>query len=406
MGSNALIHPFAVASRDENEFIEIVSGEGVMLRDSAGNEYIDALASLWLCQIGHGNRTVINAINAQLEKLQTYNTFDPFTNGPAVEVAEMIRARSQHPDGRVFLGCSGSEAVDTVLKFARRIHQLRGDVDRQIIVRRTGGYHGVNVGGTSVQGLEPIREGWGDLLPHVVEIPNDDVEPAAQLFAEQGERIAAVISEPIQGAGGVIPPPPGYFEGLRRLCDEHGALLIFDEVICGFGRTGSWFGGQTFGVVADMFTFAKGVTSGYIPLSGVVVSREIADTLETDQNKFMHGYTYSGHPTACAAGVANIGVIESEGLVERANDIGERMEEGFLALQGDGMIDSYRGLGGIWACDIGRDATEAREAFLKRGVISRPIGNALGFCPPLIISDDEIGLMFDRLDDTLRATAP
>ena len=338
MSGSALIHPFSVLAQHENEFIKIVSGEGVMLRDDAGNEYIDALASLWLCQIGHGNRTVIDAITAQLELLQTYNTFAPFSNGPAVEVAEMVRARSQHPDGRVFLGSSGSEAIDTVLKFARRVHQIRGDVDRQIIVRRTGGYHGVNVGGTSVQGLEAIRSGWGDLLPHVVEIPNDDVEPAAQLFAEHGDRIAAVISEPVQGAGGVIPPPDGYFEGLRRLCDEHGALLIFDEVICGFGRTGSWFGGQTFGVTPDMFTFAKGVTSGYLPLSGVVVSREIADLLESDPEKFMHGYTYSGHPTACAAGVANIGVIESEGLVERASYIGTKMEEGFQALQGDGML--------------------------------------------------------------------
>jgi adenosylmethionine-8-amino-7-oxononanoate aminotransferase len=406
VSSNALIHPYSIVSRNENEFIRIVSGEGVKLTDDAGNEYIDGLASLWLCQIGHGNRTVIDAINAQLNQLATYNTFEPFSNGPAVELAEMVRARSQHPDGRVFLACSGSEAVDTALKFARRVHHLKGDTDRQIIVRRTAGYHGVNVGGTSVQGGAAYREGWGDLMPHVVEIPNDDVEPAAQLFAEHGERIAAVISEPIQGAGGVIPPPPGYFEGLRRLCTENGALLIFDEVICGFGRTGNWFAGQTFGVAPDMFTFAKGVTSGYIPLAGVLVSRDIADLLEADETKFMHGYTYSGHPTACAAGVANIGVIESEGLVDRASEIGERMEEGFLALQGDGMIDSYRGLGGIWACDLGRDATEAKEAFLKRGVITRSIGNALAFCPPLIITDDEIGQLFDRLDDALRATAP
>ena len=406
MDSNALIHPYSIVGRSENEFIRIVSGEGVKLTDDAGNEYIDGLASLWLCQIGHGNRTVIDAIGAQLDQLATYNTFEPFSNGPAVELAEMVRARSQHPDGRVFLACSGSEAVDTALKLARRVHHLKGDTDRQIIVRRSAGYHGVNVGGTSVQGGAAYREGWGDLMPHVVEIPNDDVEPAAQLFAEQGERIAAVISEPIQGAGGVVPPPSGYFEGLRRLCTEHGALLIFDEVICGFGRTGSWFAGQTFGVAPDMFTFAKGVTSGYIPLAGVLVSRDIADLLEADETKFMHGYTYSGHPTACAAGIANIGVIESEGLVDRASEIGDRMEEGFLALQGDGMIDSYRGLGGIWACDLGRDATEAKEAFLKRGVITRSIGNALAFCPPLIITDDEIGLLFDRLDDALRATAP
>ena len=406
MDSNALIHPYSVVCRDENSYVRIVSGNGVTLTDDAGNQYIDALASLWLCQIGHGNRTVIDAVNAQMRQLATYNTFEPFSNGPAVEVAEMVRARSPHPDGRVFLGCSGSEAVDTALKLARRFQILKGNADRQIIVRRTAGYHGVNVGGTSVQGGAAYREGWGDLMPHVVEIPNDDVEPAAQLFATHGERIAAVISEPIQGAGGVHPPPPGYFEGLRRLCTEHDALLIFDEVICGFGRTGSWFGGQTFGVTPDMFTFAKGVTSGYIPLSGVVVSRELADLLEGDETKLMHGYTYSGHPTACAAGVANLGVIESEGLVERASHVGEKLSEGLQALQADGMIDSYRGVGAIWACDIGRAAADARDAFLKRGVITRAIGNALAFCPPLIITDEEIGQLFDRLDDALRATAP
>jgi putrescine---pyruvate transaminase len=400
--TDALLHAFSVPSKPESDFINLVSAKDCTLVDDQGKEYIDGLASLWLCQIGHGNEHVLGAITDQLHRLDTYNIFDPFTHPSAAAVAEAIRRNSPHPDGRVFLGCSGSEAVDTVLKFARMVQQRRGQGDRQIIVRRTGGYHGTNVGGTSVQGIAPNREGWGDLLPHVVEVPNDDIEPAARLFAEQGERIAAVITEPVQGAGGVIMPPDGYLEGLRRMCDENGALLIFDEVICGFGRTGEWFGAQTFGVTPDMITFAKGVTSGYIPLSGVIVSNELALELESDQSKLLHGYTYSGHPASCAAGIANIEVLEQQDLIARAREIGVRMTEGFQALQGDGMIEGYRGVGALWAAEIGRDAVPVRDAMLDRGVVSRPIGEALAFCPPLIITDAEIGSIFDRLADTLK----
>jgi adenosylmethionine-8-amino-7-oxononanoate aminotransferase len=282
-------------------------------------------------------------------------------------------------------------------------HQRRGDSDRQIIVRRTGGYHGVNVGGTSVQGIESNRVGWGDLLPHVIEIPNNDIEEAASLFAQHGSRIAAVICEPVQGAGGVIMPPDGYLEGLRRLCDQHGALLIFDEVICGFGRSGQWFASQTFDVTPDMLTFAKGVTSGYLPLSGVIISEALADELVSDETtKLMHGYTYSGHPTAAAAAIANIQVIEDEGLVNAAQRIGQRMSEGFTALLGDAMIQSFRGIGGIWACDVGGDAIPARDAMINSGVVCRAIGEAIAFCPPLIITDDEIGTIFDTLSDVLK----
>ncbi|MDG2114393.1 MAG: aminotransferase class III-fold pyridoxal phosphate-dependent enzyme [Actinomycetota bacterium] len=400
--TDALLHAFSVPSKPESDFINLVSAKDCTLVDDQGKEYIDGLASLWLCQIGHGNEHVLGAITDQLHRLDTYNIFDPFTHPSAAAVAEAIRRNSPHPDGRVFLGCSGSEAVDTVLKFARMVQQRRGQGDRQIIVRRTGGYHGTNVGGTSVQGIAPNREGWGDLLPHVVEVPNDDIEPAARLFAEQGERIAAVITEPVQGAGGVIMPPDGYLEGLRRMCDENGALLIFHEVICGFGRTGEWFGAQTFGVTPDMITFAKGVTSGYIPLSGVIVSNELALELESDQSKLLHGYTYSGHPASCAAGIANIEVLEQQDLIARAREIGVRMTEGFQALQGDGMIEGYRGVGALWAAEIGRDAVPVRDAMLDRGVVSRPIGEALAFCPPLIITDAEIGSIFDRLADTLK----
>ena len=401
--TDALLHGFSLSNKAEADFINIVSAKDCTLIDDQGKQYIDAMASLWLCQIGHGNSKVINAIKDQLDHLQTYNTFDPFTNTPAAEAAETIRRVSPHPEGRVFLGCSGSEAVDTALKLARMFHQRRGDPDRQIIIRRTAGYHGVNIGGTSVQGIEPNRIGWGDLLPHVLEIPNDDIEEAASLFAQHGARIAAVICEPVQGAGGVIVPPDGYLSGLRRLCDQHGSLLIFDEVICGFGRTGEWFGSDTFGVKPDMLTFAKGVTSGYLPLSGVITSKELNEELTSNEAaKLMHGYTYSGHPTAAVAAIANIEVIESEGLVAEAQRIGKQMESGFKALLGDSTIESFRGIGGIWACEIGEDSIPARNEMIKNGIVCRGIGQALAFCPPLIITNNEIGIIFDTLSDVLK----
>jgi adenosylmethionine-8-amino-7-oxononanoate aminotransferase len=401
--TDALLHGFSLSNKAEADFINIVSAKDCTLIDDQGKQYIDAMASLWLCQIGHGNAKVINAIKDQLDRLQTYNTFDPFTNTPAAEAAETIRRVSPHPEGRVFLGCSGSEAVDTSLKLARMFHQRRGDPDRQIIIRRTAGYHGVNIGGTSVQGIEPNRVGWGDLLPHVIEIPNDDIEETATLFAQHGARIAAVICEPVQGAGGVIMPPDGYLSGLRRLCDQHGSLLIFDEVICGFGRTGEWFASDTFDVKPDMLTFAKGVTSGYLPLSGVITSKELNEELTGDEAaKLMHGYTYSGHPTAAVAAIANIEVIESEGLVAEAQRIGKQMESGFKALLGDDTIESFRGIGGIWACEIGEGSIPARDEMIKNGIVCRGIGQALAFCPPLIITDNEIGIIFDTLSDVLK----
>ena len=385
----------------ERDFIDIVRGEGSLVYDAAGRDYVDGIANLWLCQIGHGRSEVIDAVTAQMRQIEAYNTFAPFTNGPAARVAEMIVERSPHPDGRVFLGCSGSEAVDTALKIARQFQQRRGQPDRQVIVRRTNGYHGTNFGGTLAQGIAPNREGWGDLVPHFIEVPHDDLEAAASVFAEHGDRIAAVLTEPVQGAGGVYPPVDGYLEGLRRLCDDNDALLILDEVICGFGRTGEWFGAQTFGVVPDLMTFAKGVTSGYQPLSGVILSRSVCDEFEEPGFLLRTGYTYSGHNASCAAGVANIQIIEDEGLVGRANHIGERLREGLTALEGDGLIESWRGMGAIYAAELGRDAIPPRNTILEQGVIIRPMGTCLAICPPLVITDDEIGRIIDAMATAL-----
>ena len=190
----AFLHPFSMAAKAESDFVNIVRADGSTLWDDQGRDYIDGLASLWYCQIGHGRAEMADAVHAQMAKLATFNTFDPFTNDVAARAAAMIAERSPHPDGRVFLGCSGSEAIDTVLKIARLHHQRAGDTDRQMIVRRTNGYHGTNFGGTSAQGIAPNRENWGDLVPHFIEVPHDDIEAMATVFAEHGERIAAVLT--------------------------------------------------------------------------------------------------------------------------------------------------------------------------------------------------------------------
>lgn len=398
---SAFLHAFAQPAKERADFINIVRGEGATIYDDKGRSYVDGLASLWYCQVGHGRREIVAAVTEQMGRIAGYNAFDPFTNDAAETVAEMIVERSAHPGGRAFLACSGSEAVDTALKMARLYHQRQGDTERQIVIKRTNAYHGTNFGGTSAQGIAPNREGWGDLVPHFIEV-GDNVEDVIHHFLDQGDRIAAVITEPIQGAGGVFPPPDGYLPALRRLCDEHGALLIFDEVICGFGRTGSWFGAQHYGVAPDLSTFAKGVTSGYLPLAGVVVGRRVLDVLEEPGFLFRHGYTYSGHPSVCAAGIANLQLMTDEGLVERAIWVGKRLSDGLAALVADGTIAGFRGDGAVWAAELGRDAIPVRNELLAKGAVFRPIGTALAMCPPLVITDAEL----DRLLDVLASIMP
>ena len=405
MSPHALLHPFAPPAKPESDMINIVRASGSTLYDDQGKSYIDGLASLWYCQIGHGRAEMADAMASQMRDLAVYNTFDPFTNPPAARAAEMIVEHSPLSDGRVFLGCSGSEAVDTALKIARLYAQRTSGAERQIVITRTNGYHGTNFGGTSAQGIALNREGWGDLVPHFVEVPHDDIEAMATTFAEHGERVAAVISEPVQGAGGVFPPPEGYLTGVRRLCDQHGALLILDEVICGFGRTGEWFGAQTFDVMPDMMTFAKGVTSGYLPLSGVIVSRQVCENLEEPGFILRTGYTYSGHPTVAAAAVKNMEIIADEGLVQRARHVGHKLVEGLEALASDGLIASHRGTGAVQAAVLDRPSMDVRNDMLRRGVIVRPINDALAMCPPLVITDDEIGRIIDTMAESLRAVA-
>ena len=400
--TGAFLHPFASPARER--FITITRGQGSLIWDSDGREYVDAMASLWYCAIGHGREEMAASIAAQAGTLAAYSCFDPFTNEPADRLAEVLVGLTPIADARVFFCGSGSEAVDTAMKLARLAHVLSGHPERTLIISRMRGYHGTNYGGTTAQGLPPNKEGWGPLLPDVVQVPSDDVEALAQLMAERSHEIAAVITEPVQGAGGVWPAEDGYLESVRRLCDQHGALLIFDEVISGFGRLGHWFAAQRYGVTPDITTFAKAVTSGYQPLGGVFVGRTVLDPLEADPSYVLKtGYTYSGHATACAAALTNLAIIEHEGLLERALHIGERLGAGLRSIAGDGLIAHARGDGAVWAAAMrdGQDAQRVRDRMRDLGVIVRGIAaHSVTFCPPLVTTDAQI----DRIIDTL-ATA-
>ncbi len=401
------LHPFAAPTRES--FIRIVRGEGALLWDADGTELIDGMASLWYCAIGHGRTEMATAVAAQMSTLETYSCFDPFTNAPADELAEKLVALSPIPGSRVFFTDSGSESVDTAMKLARLAHVQAGHPERTLIISRTRGYHGTNYGGTSAQGIAPNRIGYGPLVPDVVQVPSDDIEALATLMKDRSSEIAAVLTEPVQGAGGVFPPTDGYLAGVRKLCDQHGAFLIFDEVITGFGRLGTWFGAQHYGVIPDFITFAKAVTSGYLPLGGVFVGRAALDALEADDSFVLrHGYTYSGHASVCAAGIKNLEIIEREGLVERAKHVGERLGRGLQALAADGTIDHARGDGAVWAAGLlpEQNAMAIRDRMLKTGGIVRALNTDTNtFCPPLVITDEQIDRLLDIFANAA-ATSP
>ena len=399
---NAFLHPFSPPRM--TEFVTIVGGEGSEIWDTEGNRYIDGMASLWYMNVGHGHPRMIEAITSQAKALASYHTFAPFSNLPAERLAERILDLSPFDRGRVFLATSGSEAVDTSMKLARIAQREAGHPEKTMILSRERGYHGTNFGGTSAQGIPVNQEGFGELVGNVVNVAGTDIEPMARMFAEHGDRIAAVITEPLQGAGGVFPPPEGYLEGLRALCDQHGAYLILDEVITGFGRLGSWFGAQHYGVQPDLMTFAKASSSGYIPLGGVIVGPMVTDALMANEGfALKHGYTYSGHPVAAAAGLQAISIQEDEALLDLVPLIERRLGEGLAALAADGLVAEVRGTGAVWAVELpdGRDAMKDRDAVLELGVIVRPIGNNLVMCPPLVITEAQVDQIVDSLATVL-----
>ena len=412
MSPSPHLHSFARPAAPPEEFLCIERAEGSTVWDSDGRAYIDAMASLWYCNVGHGRREIIDAVTEQLGRLDAFHTLDMFTNPPAELFSELVVERMPVPGARVLLTSSGSEAVDSAVKLARVRSSLAGEPGRQLVVGRRHAYHGVTYGGLSVQGLPANQEHFGPLLDHTRRIETEGADELADLealFAERGHEVAAVITEPVQGAGGVRPPAPGFLERLRALCDAHGALLVFDEVITGFGRLGAWSAAEVFGVVPDLITFAKGCSSGYQPLGGVVVGRAVLDVIEADPDFVLrHGFTYSGHPAACAAGIANIDVLQHDALFDRVPNIARRLGGGLAGLVDDGVLAGHRGIGGMWAGLLpeGLAPVAVRAAMIGRGVIARPIGaDVIAFCPPLVVTDAEIDRCLEALAESVAEVA-
>ncbi len=404
-GPGPLLHPFAKPAAGVGAFTRIVRGEGALVFDDHGRRYVDAMASLWYCNVGHGRTEIAHAVAAQLGKLENYHLFERFVNPRAEELAARLVELAPVPGSRVFLTSGGSEAVDTALKLSRVAHAQAGHPERTIVISRRPSYHGVTYGGMALTGLPLNRKDFGNGMADVVQVDKDDLDGVRQVFEDNPGKVAAVFTEPVIGAGGVWPPVPGYLEGLRALCDEHGAHLVFDEVICGFGRLGSMFAGTHFGVQADLTTFAKGVSSGYVPLGGVLVGPAVHEALSADPTFVLrHGYTYSGHAAACAAGLVCLDITKREGLAARATAVGDRLSTGLRGLRDADLLTNVRGVGALWGVSLheGLDPVVVRDRMLNDGVVVRPITpSTLAICPPLVIQDDDVDLIVSIMQSAL-----
>jgi beta-alanine--pyruvate transaminase len=406
----------------------LVSAKGMYYRSADGTEVLDGTAGLWCVNAGHGREEIAAAVGRQLETLDFAPTFQmghPLAFDFAARLAKIAPAGMD----RIFFTNSGSESVDTALKIAFAYHRGRGEGQRTRVIGREKGYHGVGFGGISVGGLVnnrrvfPLLPGM-DHLPHTQDLarnafakgqPQHGAELADELERILGlhgpETVAAVIVEPVAGSAGVLPPPVGYLEKLRATCDQHGILLIFDEVITGFGRVGAPFAAQHFGVTPDLMTTAKGITNGCVPMGAVFVRREIHDAFMQGPEpliELFHGYTYSGHPVACAAGIATLDLYEREGLLTRAAGIADRFEARLHGLRGAPHVIDVRNIGLMGAVELqprpsaaGARGYEVLNRALAKGLLVRATGDTIALSPPLIIAEDEIGKLFDILGGVL-----
>jgi len=410
-----LWHPFAdMHAVRGNEFV-IARGDGAVVWDEDGKEYIDGTASLWNVNVGHGRTEIVEAAMAQMRELASYQVFGVFANRPALDLAERLASLAPLDDPRIFLGSGGGDAIDTAAKLARRYFAAIGQPDRTHLISRTQGYHGTHGMGTSIGGIPANREGIGPIDPDVSVVAYDSVDALDAEIARVGaDRVAAVFVEPVIGAGGVLLPPPGYIEGVAALCQRTGVLFVCDSVIAGFGRLGSWFGIERFGVRPDLLTFAKGVTSGYLPLGGVVIGAKVAAPFWDEGAWFRHGPTYSGHPTVCAAALANMDIMEREGLLERGNELEGEMAAALAPLADHALVGEIRaGIGALGAVAFSRDAlAEAPDlaqrtfaAARERGVLVRGLADAVALSPPLVITREQVDRAAEVIGDALDVVA-
>jgi putrescine aminotransferase len=405
----------------------IISGRGATLTDIEGREYVDGMASLWNVNVGYGREELAAAAAEQMTALAFSSAYGGFGTEPAIRLAAKLAELAPGDLEVTYFASGGAEANDTSYKIARLYWKLRGEPERVNIISRIRDYHGLTYAATSATGLANFWKGFEPLAPGFLHAPAPDpyryagegsagaayVQALEKVVLEAGpQTVAAVVAEPVQGAGGVIVPPPEYFPLLRKLCDKYGLLLIADEVITGFGRTGRWFGLEHWNVQADLMIFAKGVTSGYLPLSGVMLTRAVHDVLRSVKGMFAHGFTYSGHPTACAVALRNIQILEEERLVEQVAERGAYLQKKLQELRRHEIVGDVRGLGLLGAVELVSDRATKQSfdvkvgaarrvwlAALKNGVIVRPLaGDVIAISPPFVITEQQIDRIVGVLD--------
>jgi putrescine aminotransferase len=423
------LHPFTAGDELAEKGARVITrARGVTLTDSDGNEMLDAMAGLWCVNIGYGRDELADVAAAQMRQLPYYNTFFQTTHVPAIALAKRLADLAPGDLNQTFFAGSGSEANDTNIRLVRHYWAAMGKPDKTVIISRENAYHGSSIGSASLGGMKPMHAQGGLPIPDVVHIgqPNwwaegGDMDPeefgllrARELeakIAELGEdKVAAFIAEPIQGAGGVIVPPDSYWPEIQRICDAHDILLIADEVICGFGRTGNWFGSQTLNIRPDIMTIAKGVTSGYLPLGGSIVSDRVAGVVN-GAGDFNHGYTYSGHPVACAVALENLRIIEEENLIDHVREVAAPyLAEKWAGLADHPMVGHARSVGLMaslvltpdkaarvaFDAPAGTVGVQCREACFKSGLVMRHVGDRMIISPPLVITPSDIDRLIER----------
>jgi len=422
------MHPFTDANGLEKKGARVITrAKGVWLTDSEGNRIIDGMAGLWCVNIGYGRRELAEVAARQMEELSYYNTFFQTTHIPAIALAAKIAELAPGDLNHVFFAGSGSEANDTNIRLVRRYWDVMGQSEKRVIISRKNGYHGSTMGGGSLGGMSPIHAhggkisgivhidepNWwaqgGDLTPE--EFGLERAQQLEKMILDLGvDQVAAFIGEPIQGAGGVIVPPSTYWPEIQRIVDKYGILLIADEVITGFGRTGNWFGSQTYGIRPDIMTIAKGLSSGYQPIGASVVSDRVARVI-AEGGEFFHGYTYSGHPVAAAVALENLRILQDEKIVEHVRDVAHPyLAERWHALMDHPMVGEARlvGLMGSialtpdkarrakFASETGAVGYRTRERCFANNLVMRHVGDRMIISPPLVITPEEIDILMDR----------
>ena len=423
------LHPFTDHKSLHEKRARIISrAEGVYIFDADGNKILDGMSGLWCVNVGYGREELVQAATEQMKELPYYNNFFQCAHPPSIELAAVLQKISPPQFNRVFFAGSGSESNDTIVRMVRTYWDLMGQPERHTIISRENAYHGSTVAAASLGGMKPMHAQSGLPIPGIEHVqqpywfgsdhslsPQEFGVAAARAIEDKikevgPEKVAAFIGEPVQGAGGVIIPPDSYWPEVQRICDEYGILLISDEVITGMGRLGEWFGADYFGTRPDFMTFAKGVTSGYLPLGGVFVSDRVADVLIEKGGEFFHGYTYSGHPVACAVAIANIALIQQENLVERIrDDIGPYLQQKWHGLGEHPLVGDTRMVGLMGALELVRNkrplerfekSEEAgvvfRDLLMQEGVCLRAVGNTIICAPPFVLSHAEADELVDK----------